>query len=118
MTEVVTFTNQAAQGDMLLTRIDAIPEGAIRVEPINGFYVLAHSETGHNHVTLERPETELYQDPDNAMVSYLRVLSLDTLFEHQRSFDTHKTLKPTRPGVFRITRQREHTAEGWRKAQD
>lgn len=71
MTEVVTFINQAAQGDMLLTRIDAIPEGAIRVEPINGFYVLAHSETGHNHVTLERPETELYQDPDNAMVSYL-----------------------------------------------
>ena len=118
MTEIVTFTNQAAQGDMLITRIDSIPADATPITPENGYYVLAHSETGHNHVTIARPETRFFQDAKDAMTSYLQVLSVDTLFEHQRLFDTHKTLTPSRPGTFKITRQREATSEGWRKSQD
>ena len=117
MTPIV-FENQAAQGDMLITRIDEIPADAEPVAAENGFYVLAHSETGHNHVVMERPDVKFYQDAKDPMTAYLHVLSIDTIIEHQRSFDTHKPLQPKTPGKFRVRRQREHTAEGWRKAQD
>lgn len=114
----VQFENQAAQGDMLLTRIDAIPADATPVAAENGFFVLAHSETGHNHVVAERTGAKLYQDAKDPMTAYLHVLSVDTLIEHQRSFDTHRPIQPKTPGKFRVRRQREHTADGWRRAQD
>ena len=114
----VIFDNQAAQGDMLITRIDAIPADAVPVAAENGAFVLAHSETGHNHVVMERSGAKLYQDAKDPMTAYLHVLSIDTVIEHLRSFDTHKPLSPKMPGKFRIRRQREHAAEGWRQAQD
>ena len=113
----IAFQNQAAQGDMLLTRIEAIPEDAAPVAAEKGFFVLAHSETGHNHVVMERPGVKLYQDAKDPMTAYLDVLVTDSIIEHQRSFDTHKPLKII-PGKFRVRRQREYTAEGWRRAQD
>jgi hypothetical protein len=116
--DIVQFENQAAQGDMLITRIDAIPASAKPVTAESGFYILAHSETGHHHAVKERPTVKMFQDADDPMTAYLQVLSTDTLIEHQRSFDTHKTLQPKRPGNFKIRRQREAELEGWRKAQD
>lgn len=114
----IIFENQAAQGDMLLIRIDAIPSDAKPVEADKGFYVLAHSETGHNHVVKERPTVRMFQDAKDPMTAYLEILSIDTVIEHQRSFDTHKPLSPRTPGTFKVRRQREYTAEGWRRAQD
>lgn len=114
----ITFLNQAAQGDMLITRIDAIPADAVPVAAENGAFILAHSETGHNHVVMERSGAKFYQDASDPMTAYLHVLSVDTVIEHQRSFDTHKALTFKLPGIFRVRRQREHTAEGWRRAQD
>lgn len=114
----IKFENQAAQGDMLITRIDEIPADAQLVPGVDGALILAHSETGHNHVVMERSGAKLYQDAQDPMTAYLHVLSIDTVIEHQRSFDTHKPLSPKTPGKFRVRRQREHTAEGWRPAQD
>lgn len=114
----IPFLNQAAQGDMLITRIDTIPADAAPVAADQGFYVLAHSETGHNHVVKACDTVRMYQDARDPMTAYLEILSLDTVIEHQRAFDTHKPLSPKAPGKFRIRRQREHTAEGWRRAQD
>ena len=39
-----SFKNQAAQGDMLIRRIDALPKNAIKAKSENGSYVLAHSD--------------------------------------------------------------------------
>ena len=114
----IQFENQAAQGDMLITRIEEIPADAKPVAAENGAFILAHSETGHNHVVMERSGAKFYQDANDPMTAYLHVLSIDTVIEHQRSFDTHKPLQPKTPGKFKIRRQREHTAEGWRRAQD
>lgn len=115
-----TFTNCAAQGDLYIRRIDKLPEGVKRIDAEKGQYVVAHSETGHNHVIAERPNVALYAS-DDPMVSYLEVVeatdAAETLLEHLRSFDTHETIKlPV--GTFEIRRQREYTPEGWRRVED
>jgi hypothetical protein len=115
-----TFKNQAAQGDVLLRRIDKLPGGLKTSQKQNGLFVVAHSETGHNHVIEARPNVTLYEG-DDPFVSYLQVIeatdATETLLEHMRSFDTHETLNIP-PGIYEVRRQREYVPEGWRKAQD
>ena len=118
--EKVTFKNCAAQGDLLIRRIEAIPAGASPAAAENGVYIVAHSETGHNHVIAERQNVKLYTTGD-PMVSYLEVVeatdATETLIEHLRSFDTHESIVIP-AGIFEIRRQREYTPEGWRRVED
>lgn len=115
-----TFENNAAQGDLMIRRIQAIPAGATKVAADKGFHVVAHSETGHNHVIAERPNVTLYTTGD-PMISYLEVIeatdATETLLEHLRGHDTHETIKIP-AGLFEIRRQREYTPEGWRRVED
>jgi len=116
----VTFKNRAAQGDLLIRRIDSIPADVKKVKAVNGMFVVAHSETGHNHVIAERPNVQLYSNGD-PMVSYLQVIqaeeAVETIIEHMRNFDTHEPIVIT-PGNYEIRRQREYTPEGWRRVED
>ena len=112
-----TFTNQFAQGDCFGRRIDAIPADAHPVSAENGTYVLAHSETGHNHVIDERPEVKLYQDASDPLKAYLEVLSINVMLEHKRAHDTHEAISIP-PGNYEIRRQREYMPEGFRRAAD
>lgn len=115
-----TFKNCAAQGDLLIRRINALPKDAKPVAGDNGKFIVAHSETGHNHVIAERTNVRLYTTGD-PMVSYLEVVeatdAAETLIEHLRSYDTHESIAVP-PGVFEIRRQREYTPEGWRRVED
>ncbi len=111
-----TFKNIAAQGDMMLIRIAGLPEGVKPVDAINGAYVLAHSETGHNHVVMERPTVKLFSAMDEFR-AYLVVEGDPVELEHQRSFDTHESVK-IEPGIYEVRRQREYTPEGFRRAAD
>ena len=115
-----TFNNCAAQGDLYIRRIDKLPEGIIQLIPEKGFFIVAHSETQHNHVIEAKPNISLYTTGD-PMVSYLEVIeateATETLLEHLRSFETHETIKIPN-GIFEIRRQREYTPEGWQKVED
>ena len=112
-----SFIRQAAQGDVLVTKIDSLPEGAKKVEAVNGKYVIAHSETGHHHSVMERPEVTFWQSPDPA-IAYLKVIdNVETVLEHERSFDTHESLL-LKGGTYEIRRQQEYTPEGWRRVAD
>jgi len=115
-----TFKNQAAQGDLLIRRIELIPSGAKAVNPEKGVYVVAHSETGHNHVIAAQPNVSLLTTGD-PMISYLQVVEAtdeaETVIEHLRSFDTHESIAIS-PGNYEIRRQREYTPEGWRRVED
>lgn len=115
-----TFINCAAQGDLLIRRIKSVPENAAPISAEHGRFVVAHSETGHDHVIEARPSVRLYTTGD-PMVSYLEVIestdAAETLLEHLRSFDTHETIVIP-PGVFEVRRQREYTPEGWRRVED
>lgn len=115
-----TFKNTAAQGDLLIRRVDKLPADVKPMAAERGFFVVAHSETGHNHVIAERPNVKLYTTGD-PMVSYLEVIEatdkMETLLEHLRGYDTHETIKIP-AGTFEIRRQREYTPEGWRRVED
>lgn len=111
-----TFNTQAAQGDMLIRRIETLPENVKEVSAEKGVFVLAHSETGHNHVVKADPSVKFYQNANDNFIAYL-VVDNEAQVEHMRSFDTHETIG-FKKGIYEIRRQREYTAEGFRKAQD
>ena len=114
-----TFTKMAAQGDFIIMRINDIPTNVEKVEPENGVYVVAHSETGHNHV-MDMERVEAFKPAGVKEVDlYQLFLNVEapTEINHLRSFDTHETLLVP-PGKYEIRRQREWVAEGFRRAQD
>lgn len=111
------FENQAAQGDLLITRVSILPENAKPVNPEQGKFILAHSGTGHHHTVIERPGVEFFSTED-PLVSYLRVIeSVEVTLEHERAFDTHESLL-IKGGTYEIRRQREYAPEGWRRVED
>lgn len=110
-----TFNNICAQGDILVRRIDKLPDGVVPVAPENGKVIVTHSETGHHHVmTMER--TKAYRLPDSIMDIFLTVKGGDTL-QHLRPNDTHEAIKFA-PGNYHVRRQREYVPEGFRRVED
>lgn len=112
-----TFEKQAAQGDILITRVKSLPKDAKAVKPIDGKFIVAHSETGHHHVVVDKPGVQYFTTED-PMIAYLKVIdSVEVAIEHERSFDTHESLL-MKGGTYEIRRQREYTPEGWRRVED
>lgn len=115
-----TFTNQCAQGDLYIRRIDAIPADARPMTAEKGNFIVAHSETQHHHVIAERPGVQVFVT-DDPMISYLQVIDAtektETLLEHLRGHDTHETISIS-AGIYELRRQREYTPEGWRQVAD
>lgn len=115
-----TFKNQAAQGDLLLRRVDRIPVGVKPGQSEDGEYIVAHSETGHNHV-IEATKNVAFYTTNDPMISYLEVIEAtdktEVLLKHLRTFDTHKTIVVP-PGIYEVRRQREYVPEGWRQITD
>ena len=119
------FDKIAAQGDIMLIRVDKMPEGIVTAKPReDGKYVVAHSETGHHHV-LEPKVATLYDVPDDEFVGYIEVKGLPeglgaepgADLVHEKNYHTHETLRLA-PGQYEVRRQREYTPEGWRRAAD
>jgi len=110
-----TFKNVCAQGDVYIRRIDKLPEAAVPVPAEKGVVVVAHSETGHNHV-MEADTVTLHRLPDSIMDCFLEV-NEPTALEHLRPTDTHEPIMFEK-GVYHVRRQREHTPEGWRRVED
>ncbi len=127
-----TFKEQAAQGDMLIRAIKALPDNVKEITE-NGDYVLAHSETGHNHVVKKQAGVSFFQNDNDPFIAYLVIdpkkVKGSVEVKHLRDHDTHETIsffvggtfskiKDAGKKVFEIRRQREHTPEGFRRAQD
>ena len=102
-----------AQGDLNIFSVDAIPGGLSEKRPFEGNHILAHSETGHSHV-IDGNAVRVYES--DQFESYLDVQKESNVV-HLRGFDTHETVVLP-PGQYRITRQREYTPEGFRRAAD
>ncbi len=114
-----TFRLQAAQGDMLLRRVDSVPEGLEVIPAVDGAHILAHSETGHHHSVLERPGVQHFQSAMDTLRSFLVIPEGDNVpVEHHREDHTHETVS-LEPGAYEVIRQREFDASaGWRLAAD
>lgn len=110
-----TFQTQAAQGDILLIRIAALPPG-VDLLPAAGLVVVAHSETGHHHV-IEAPPGALELSLElSALLRHARVTS-PLVLRHERTWDQHEPITIA-PGLYEIRRQREWAPEGWRRVED
>lgn len=105
----------AAQGDVMFIRVDSIPASAIKAEAKDGQFIVAHSETGHNHV-LDSRNAQMLIDKTNDFVAYIKI-SKETEVKHQRTFDTHESLLLA-PGNYEVRRQREYVPEGFRRVAD
>jgi len=115
------FNNVCAQGDVLFRRVEAVPANAKAVTVTDGKVVVAHSETGHDHVmVLDKrkgiPAVEMFSDDDNPLVAWLKV-NRPTRLEHLRPHDTHEPIMFGK-GIYEVRRQREYSPEGWRRVAD
>lgn len=113
---IKTFKTCAAQGDLLIRKIDALPSGVTELPAEAGLHILAHSETGHHHAVLDRPDVKHYAAMDK-LRSFLVVTDDPVDLEHHRHHDTHEPIRIA-PGIYELRRQREHTPEGFRRVQD
>lgn len=113
-------TKLAAQGDLVVRRVEALPEDAVATVS-NGRVVVAHSETGHDHAIDDADGVMLFTTPD-PLVSYLKVSKPYADVVHHRPWDTHRTLRLYSDGgpevIWEIRRQREWTPEGYRRVED
>jgi len=99
------------QGDVLLERIEAIPETAALLES-NGAIVLAYGEaTGHHHA-IRNAKARLYRDP-TTQASYVEIAESLALLEHEEhnpiSLDT---------GIYSVILQREYHPQENRRVLD
>lgn len=112
-----TFDKMAAQGDLILIRIDELPKDAIPSKAEKGVHVASHSETGHAHVIKQCEDIEFFHAANDNMKAYLVVKNDGPMIEHLRGYDTHEPIM-FKQGIYEITRQREYSPEGWRVALD
>jgi len=100
------------QGDVLIERVECIPNNAVAVQSDNERIVLAHGEaTGHAH-TLSQKGAKLKQVPGET-ATYLEIAEALAEVHHQE----HATVSLQR-GQWRVTRQREYGPEAIRNVAD
>jgi hypothetical protein len=105
--------NVAFQGELMVLRVAAVPEGARQVEPQDGRYLVAHSETGHHH-TISADGCVMHEA--SPLLCYL-MLDRGLSIVHERSWNTHEQLD-LGGGIWEVHRQREWTPDGERLAAD
>ena len=83
----------AFQGDILLLRVDSVPEGYTEQQPEEGRHVVAHSETGHHH-DIQAHGCKLFASESDPMTCYLQMETVQHAdVVHHRPWDTHETLR-------------------------
>ncbi len=111
------FDRICAQGDVMIIKVDALPDGLTEHTSTEGGVnlIVTHSETGHHHV-MERTNVQMFENKDNALEAFL-VVHREATLSHLRAHDTHEPIK-FNPGTYKVIRQREYTAEGFRAVAD
>lgn len=114
---VQVYETQGGQGDVYFVRVDRVPDGFAAL-PRDKPLVLAHSESGHDHV-VDPTEAILYEGSD-PLVAYLVLDSDVANVHHQKTYDYHHTdgLGGGVGAVWQVRRQREYDPAGDRRAAD
>lgn len=91
-----TAKNTAQQGDVLLRKVDKLPEGKRVITRKQ--LILAHGESGHSHV-IEDDEAELIQIGERMLLKLTRPATV--------VHEEHKPISLS-PGIWEIGRVREY----------
>lgn len=114
-----TERKSICQGDVYLVPIKAVPAEA-REKPVtaeNGAYIITHSESGHHHVVMERPDIRQFSGMD-IFRGFLEVAGDEPAeLIHLRDHHTHAP-QTIAPGAWLIQRQAAYTPQGWERARD
>jgi hypothetical protein len=97
---------EVRQGDVLIIRVDALPEGLEDITPKKGRVILQHGEaTGHCHAFYDGGVRVFARDAKAARPEYLRVV--------KTAYLRHEEHSPASlpPGLYRLPTQVEHTDE-------
>lgn len=107
-----------AQGDVMLVPVAELPSTGINPAATeNGAFIVTHSETGHHHIVMDRPNVRMFQDTMDLFRSFLVIEGEPADLVHLRPTDTHETVS-LEPGVYEVRRQREYSPAGWQRAAD
>lgn len=99
------------QGDVLLERIEKLPNG-VKHQKVKGEIVLAYGEaTGHHHA-IKKGKVRLYKDP-KTQASYVEVAEAIAALTHEE----HKPIL-LEPGVYKVGIQREYSPQEIRRVAD
>ena len=109
--------NQFQQGDVLIERINSLPEGCVKSLKQGNLFVLVEGETtGHRHITVA-DKTQLYELKHDGIADlYLEVKSVPTEITHEE----HKPIIFTELGFYKIGIKNEYDylSKMQRKVQD
>lgn len=101
--------NQYRQGDVLIERIDRVPDD-VQKQKAGERVILAHGEaTGHAH--------EIDSSAADAWKSGDQTVAIKTKRAVQVTHQEHAPI-PLQPGIHKITRQREYSPEAIRNVAD
>jgi hypothetical protein len=93
------------QGDVLLRRVESVPDNVTPVPRENGRIVLAHGEvTGHAHAILDEA-AELVRTAETNQ-RFLKIMNASGV---QLQHEEHATITLP-PGTYEVIRQREYTS--------
>jgi len=102
----------AQHGDVLLFRIDSVPEKAVQVQPGRRGHILAKGETtGHAHIIKDTTTSRMYCNNDERYLDVEKATDIE--HEEHKSIVLH-------PGVYEIDRvvEVDHLEEEIRRVQD
>lgn len=107
-----------AQGDVIFVPVTEIPSQFLDTpaKSENGAFIVAHSETGHHHIVMERPNVRMFKGMD-MFRDFLNITEEPAKVEHLREHHTHKTVVLA-PGNYEVVRQKAYTPQGWERARD
>jgi hypothetical protein len=88
-----TFQKTAAQGEIDMRKLGGFPPGLTKIGPVNGLYIIGHSETGHHHVIEATRAEAVYEGTTpEGMKALYALLKEGAVLEHLRDFDTHEAV--------------------------
>ena len=107
-----TGSAQYRQGDVFIERVAKLPPALKKQAREGGRVILAHGDvTGHSHAISDKGAT-LYASKESG-ATYLQVVKEPANLTH----DEHATIV-LKPGVYRVTRQREYHPDAIRNVAD
>lgn len=114
------FQIAAAQGEVNIKRIDAMPEGLSPVAPEKGVFIIGHSESGNTHV-IDAPGVKVMErtkDVPAGMRMLYAIIEQPTSL-HQNAATPHEAIALP-PGLysFRISREFNPFTEQARQVAD
>jgi hypothetical protein len=105
------------QGDVCFVEVYSIPGEANEMAKRGSDYVIAHSETGHDH-TVSADGCVAFDGPSDPNVCYLQMGDADCDVVHHRAWDTHAPVTLKAKAIYMGIRQVERSPEGWRRVAD